>query len=74
MDHFTGGIPRQQRTWPETINVEFTTAEQLQYSGKRGEIRFFPEGGSTGGRLMLSSSGKILKLEVDWLDGRIRYE
>lgn len=44
-----------------------------QVSGKQGVIAFFPDGGSTGGRLTLSGRGKDASIEIDWLAGSIRH-
>ena len=43
-----------------------------QVEGGRGAITFFPDGGSTGGRLLLSGRGKDAAIEIDWLAGSIR--
>jgi general secretion pathway protein H len=43
-----------------------------QVEGKRGAITFFPDGGSTGGRLVLSGRGRDAAIEIDWLAGSIR--
>lgn len=43
-----------------------------QVDGKRASITFFPDGGSTGGRLVLSGRGRDAAIEIDWLAGSIR--
>ncbi len=43
-----------------------------QAEGKRASIAFFPDGGSTGGRLVFSGRGKDAAIEIDWLAGSIR--
>ena len=43
-----------------------------QVEGNRAAITFFPDGGSTGGRLVLSGRGKDAAIEIDWLAGSIR--
>jgi general secretion pathway protein H len=43
-----------------------------QVDGKRAAITFFPDGGSTGGRLVFSGRGRDAAIEIDWLAGSIR--
>lgn len=43
-----------------------------QADGKRASIAFFPDGGSTGGRLVVSGRGRDAAIEIDWLAGSIR--
>lgn len=42
-------------------------------SGQTNGVVFFPDGGSTGGRLTLSGRGRDASIEVDWLAGSIRH-
>ncbi len=65
------GQPLRHRI-PEGIEVKLLTAESELQGGRRGGIRFFPEGGSTGGRVTLTSGRRALGVDVDWLTGRIR--
>jgi general secretion pathway protein H len=37
-----------------------------------GSVRFYPDGSSTGGRIILSRSGSGYQVGVQWLTGRIR--
>jgi general secretion pathway protein H len=36
-----------------------------------GAIRFYPDGGSTGGRVTLSAGERKFDVDVDWLTGRV---
>lgn len=36
-----------------------------------GAVRFFPDGGSTGGRVTISRDGRRYELRIDWLTGQI---
>ena len=38
---------------------------------KRGGIRFFPDGGSNGGRVSLAVGERRFNVDVDWLTGRV---
>lgn len=50
---------------PDGIQVEIKGAE-----GGRA-IYFMPQGGSSGGRILVTSSGLSATIHVDWLTGRI---
>ena len=43
-------------------------------SDKRGAIRFYPDGSSTGGRITVSSGERKFLVDVDWLTGRVSIE
>lgn len=63
----------ERRRWlPEGMAVEMTTAESLQTGDTSGGIDFFPDGSSTGGRLVLSIKDLALQVDIEWLTGRIR--
>ncbi len=53
-----------------TLTLETAMSEQISPDAAR--IRFFPSGASTGGRVTLERLGKIYRIEVDWLFGRVR--
>ena len=59
------------RFWPKDIAVTFTSAKFLQRGDTVGEIRFYPDGTSTGGLLDLSGNGRTVRIRVDWFDGEI---
>jgi general secretion pathway protein H len=52
------------------ILVRLTIAESERVSATRGGFRFFPDGSSTGGDIVLSLRGRELRLCVDWLTGK----
>lgn len=56
---------------PERFSIEIITAKSELLGERRAAIRFFPEGGSTGGRIRLSDAGNAVSIEVDWLTSRI---
>ena len=56
---------------PAGVNVGFITARQEQSSESIGRIRFFPDGSSTGGRIILAVGDIRNIIEIDWLTGVI---
>ncbi|MCG8693582.1 MAG: GspH/FimT family pseudopilin [Minwuiales bacterium] len=60
-----------QRIDEETTVSLVTAATELDGSGI-GNIRFFPDGTSTGGRITLQNAHRSFEISVDWLTGRIR--
>lgn len=54
---------------PEEILVELNTARSELTSETAGGIRFYPDGGSTGGNLRLEANGRIYQVSVAWLTG-----
>jgi general secretion pathway protein H len=48
----------------------YTATSELQ-DAKRGAIRFFPDGTSTGGRIRLSSQVQANDVAVNWLTGHV---
>lgn len=57
---------------PENLDLQLFAAESEQLDENRGGIRFFPNGGSTGGRITLSSGKRAFGIDVDWLTGKVR--
>jgi len=62
-----------QRTYrlPNSIAVKLFTAESELVNGSVGAIRFFPDGGSTGGRITVSAHGRQYDVDVNWLTGQV---
>lgn len=60
---------------PDSITVEFVGARSEVTPDGVGQIRFFPDGSSTGGSIRLvRSSGTGVQLRVGWLLGRVSQE
>ena len=57
---------------PEGMTVQLTTAQALITDENRGGIDFYPDGTSTGGRLVLGMAQQSVQIDVEWLTGRIR--
>ena len=60
---------RETVVLPEGMNVELNTARTELTSETAGGIRFFPDGGSTGGNVRLEANGRIYRINVAWLTG-----
>lgn len=54
---------------PEGMNVELNTARSELTSESVGGIRFYPDGGSTGGNVRLEANGRVYQVNVAWLTG-----
>ena len=60
---------RKQVTLPEGVELTLTTARSEMTSENVGGIRFFPDGGSTGGHIELYVNGREYRVNVAWLTG-----
>ena len=65
---------REPVVLPEGMNVELNTARSELTSETAGGIRFFPDGGSTGGNVRLEANGRIYRVNVAWLTGEASLE
>ena len=63
----------EERALPAGLSVRWTVAAG-QTDGRQAAITFFPDGGSTGGRLLVTGRGRDAAIDVDWLTGSIRRE
>jgi general secretion pathway protein H len=66
---FTGGS-RSHRL-PEGIDMKLYAAQSEVESERKGSIRFYADGSSTGGRITVSSGERKFLVDVDWLTGRV---
>jgi general secretion pathway protein H len=53
------------------IELKLYTAANDIVNENVGAIRFYPDGGSTGGRITLASGERKYDVDVDWLTGRV---
>jgi general secretion pathway protein H len=61
-------------TLPKNLTVAVTSARELNQRGV-GVIRFYPEGGSSGGGIDIErENGGGVRISVDWLIGRVFQE
>lgn len=66
-------IQNTQREYqlPEQLELTLVTAQSEMLGNKRGAIRFFPDGSSTGGRITIANEKHEYIVDVDWLTGRV---
>ncbi len=65
---------RKADNFPKGMLVELNTARSELTSESAGGIRFYPDGGSTGGNVRLEANGRIYRVNVAWLTGEARVE
>jgi general secretion pathway protein H len=65
---------RDTEELPEGMNVELNTARSELTSESAGGIRFYPDGGSTGGNVRLEANGRVYQVSVTWLTGEASLE
>ncbi len=65
---------RKQVDLPEGVEVTITTARSEMTSEDVSGIRFFPDGGSTGGHIELTVNGREYRVNVAWLTGATMME
>lgn len=58
-------------TLPPGIDLKLFTAQRDLVNDQVGALRFYPDGGSNGGRITLASGERKFDVDVDWLTGRI---
>jgi general secretion pathway protein H len=61
----------QAHSLPAKIELKLYTAQNDLVSDSVGSIRFFPDGGSNGGRITVASGSRKFDVDVDWLTGRV---
>jgi general secretion pathway protein H len=66
-------IDREPREYPlpPRIGLKLFTAQNDIVNEKVGAIRFFPDGGSNGGRITVAAGERKFEVDVDWLTGRV---
>jgi general secretion pathway protein H len=64
----------EARRLPQSIDLKLFTAQSEVTSERRGSIRFYPDGSSTGGRITVSAGERKYLVDVDWLTGRVSIE
>jgi general secretion pathway protein H len=63
------------RDWvelPKDMQLAMLTAAQEQVGEGVAQIRFFPDGSSTGGNIELSRGEAMWRIDVAWLTGEVR--
>jgi general secretion pathway protein H len=53
------------------MRLSITSAREDQPDGHTGRIRFFPDGSSTGGHIVLQRGARRWQVNVAWLTGAV---
>jgi general secretion pathway protein H len=61
----------QEHALPRDVELKLFTAQKDLVDEKTGSIRFYPDGGSNGGRITVGSGERKYEVDVDWLTGRV---
>ncbi len=61
----------REHALPRDVELKLFTAQKDLVDEKVGSIRFFPDGGSNGGRITVGSGERKFEVDVDWLTGRV---
>jgi len=61
----------KEYTLPPRIEMKLFTAQRDIVDARTGSIRFFPDGGSNGGRVTVAAGERKYDVDVDWLTGRV---
>ena len=61
----------REHALPKGIELKLFTAQNDLVSDKVGAIRFYPDGGSNGGRITVAAGTRKYDVDVDWLTGRV---
>ena len=68
---FVTSVDPQPHKLPENLELKLYAAQSEVTSERRGSIRFYPDGSSTGGRITVASGERKYLVDVDWLTGRV---
>ena len=66
-----GNDKGSQRDFHATVSAKINTAASEVVSSSQGNIRFFPDGSSTGGSVELTAREQTYKVNVEWISGRV---
>lgn len=65
---------RKEVELPEGVDITITTARSEITAEDVAGIRFFPDGGSTGGHIELTVNERDYRVNISWLTGETRME
>lgn len=60
-----------ERRLPGNLTIELLTIAREARGPGTGDIRFNPDGSSTGGRIVLAGGQRRIAVGVDWLTGKV---
>jgi len=61
----------KERALPKGMRLSITSAREDQKDDHTGRIRFFPDGSSTGGHILLQQGERRWQVNVAWLTGAV---
>lgn len=56
---------------PKDVELKLFTGQQEVLTERVGRIRFYPDGGATGGRVTVFSGERKFEVDIDWMTGRV---
>ena len=62
---------REPRKFPADATVRVTSAAEDAAPGGVARIRYFPDGSSSGGNIVVSEARRGVRVDVDWLTGAV---
>jgi len=62
---------RDPHAFPADADVRVTSAAQESNQAGVARIRYFPDGSSSGGNIVLSEDRRSARVDVDWLTGAV---
>ncbi len=68
---FKVGSDPREHALPRGVELKLFTAQKDLVDDKVGSIRFYPDGGSNGGRITVGTGERKYEVDVDWLTGRV---
>lgn len=63
---------RDPRALPKGATVQVTSAAEDTMQSGVARIRYFPDGSSSGGHIVLSEAHRSVRVDVDWLTGAVK--
>lgn len=58
-------------TLPDNLHIRVYSALSEQQNANLADIRFFPDGSSTGGEIILQDSKAVYHVQIEWLSGQV---
>ena len=56
---------------PRALSVAMTTGHTLVRDNDTGYISFYPDGSSTGGRIVIKNDNQTATVDIEWLTGKV---
>jgi len=71
LDQRRYACPGKSGLFPPASRLLFRTAASEYLKGKTATLRFFGDGGATGGHVFMEEHGQIWAVRVNWLSGSV---